>query len=558
MAFSDKELQIIKWGRENGRTREQVEGSLTRFRTGIGPKPQPVVEKIGVIPETIGDIKETFTGAVEDVTRGIETAEQVRERVERGETTPLAGTLQTIGAGLRAGAGVVGQAVLGVGKALLPQRAEGRVAEVVGAGVESILERDFTQEAIQRFQELPEETRRNVVAVGGVIEGLGTAFGFGPVVSKFRTTISDIAQRSLRASDDVFTKARQAVPSFEGVNIQRVNEAIKDVRLKISDVDPQVETILKRSNFDEVNNYFQRARVAKADPAKGTPLELAGNKAEGAFDLISGARTKAIQGKKSILDAVATQRVSGNVINDVFAGGAKNMDERFGARIDTKGNVTQSTGRTLTLDKADQKLVNEYFGRLNTLGVSPTVRQVDDFVDWAQGQLYKQSKTLSTLEAAGKPVVGELKRMTGDLNTRLKTAVGGGYGEVNARIARLIELQDELSRALGADARKGGGLIKSLFSPTGGNTRRIFEEIRQETGIDLFKEATLARFAMDTVGDVRQKSLLKQLDVGVQAAAEIDLTKPASIVRWLRERADLDGQQLANELIKKFGKEITD
>ena len=231
--------------------------------------------------------------------------------------------------------------------------------------------------------------------------------------------------------------------------------------------------------------------------------------------------------------------------------GIQRVGEKFGASISAKGDIVQAKGRTLQLDSSDQKLVSEYFRRLNSLGVSPTMKQVDDFVDWSQSQLYKQSKTVSKYEVASEPVVRELRSIEGELNTRLKTAVGSGYGEVNARVSRLIELQDELSRALGADARKGGGLMKRLFSSTGGDVRRVFQEIQNETGVDLVKEATLAKFAMEGVGDVRQASLLKQLDVLSQEAAQFDLTKPLSLVKFIRERADLDAQELANEIIRR-------
>ena len=98
--------------------------------------------------------------------------------------------------------------------------------------------------------------------------------------------------------------------------------------------------------------------------------------------------------------------------------------------------------------------------------------------------------------------------------------------------------------------------MKRLFSPIGGDTRRIFAEIQAETGVDLVKEATLAKFAMEGVGDVRQASLLKQLDVLSQDAAELDITKPLSLVRFIRERADLDAQELANEIIRRASSQI--
>lgn len=367
--------------------------------------------------------------------------------------------------------------------------------------------------------------------------------------------LSFVAQKALAPSFDVLANSlkRNTKSATETVSEApgKLKSLLKGARFNLSDIDPQVETALKRSSTDEVNTYFQQAKNAATDTRKPTPLEIAGTKAEEAYDVIGESIRKAGEGKRAILNEVADTRVSGNVINDTMSEGIQKMGEKYGIKIAADGTIETQTGRIAKLDDVDAKLVSEYFAKLNKLGVSPTVRQVDDFVDWAQGQLYKQSKSLSTLDSADKAVISDLKQVTGSLNGRLKTEVGNGYGEVNARLGDLLDMQDELSRSLGADSRKGGGLMKRLFSPTGGQTRQMFDQIYKETGIDLDKEANLARFAMDSVGDVRQKSLLKQFDAGFKEASQLDLTKPLSWIQFIRERADLDEQELANEIIRR-------
>jgi len=431
-----------------------------------------------------------------------------------------------------------------------------KVGDVIGKGFGAVTNFIADRPSVQQFtQDFPEATKvieevAGTLSAGGEIAGniLG-AQGTATSITRLGSYTDDIARSALKSSDDVLIKVKNKNIPVKTGNF--LSKATNDVRFKLSDIDPQVETVLKRSNFDEVNTYFQQAKNAKTNPAKPTPLEIAGSKAESAYDVLDEARRKAIEGKKTILANVADQRVSGNTINEVMSNGIQRMNEKFGVQLDAKGNATPVKGRASQLDATDAKLINEYFTKLNSLGVSPTVRQVDDFVDWAQSQLYKQSKTMSKLETASDPVVRQLQGITGDLNGKLKTTVGNGYGETNARISTLIELQDELSRALGADARKGGGLMKTLFSPAGGNTRRIFQDIQDETGIDLFKEATLAKYAMENVGDVRQASLLKQLDVATKSVSKLDFTKPGTLIDWLRENADLDGQQLANEILRR-------
>lgn len=555
MSFSPKELQIIEWSKQNGKSVSEIKDALFRYRTTGSPAdPTKTIAESGfksTIKDIPSDLAEGFRGATESVARGMQTAEDVANRVVSGETTPVSGTFQTIGAGLKAGAETVGQGLLSIGKAFLSPKTESKIADVVSTGAEAVASSAPAQALSQKFSSLSPEQQRNIQAAGGVAEGAATLFGFGPITSKLEGSLSQAAKTALKESDNALLKVKSSIPDIVPITAPQAKSLVKEVRFSLSDIDPQVETVLQRSSFDDVNRYFQQAKNAKVDPAKATPLELAGNKAEEAYNAINSARKYAVQGKKAILDKVATERVPGNTLNDVMSSGIQKISDRFGAEISANGTIKQAAGRTLQLDASDTKLISEYFSRLNSLGVAPTVKQVDDFVDWAQSQLYKQSNSISKFEVAAEPVVRELQSVTGDLNSRLKTVIGGGYGEVNSRVSKLIELQDELSSALGADARKGGGLMKRLFSPTGGNVRDLFAEIQNETGIDLVKEATLAKFAMEGVGDVRQTSMLKQLDVLSKEASQFDLTKPLSIVNFIREHADMDAQELANEVIRR-------
>lgn len=437
-------------------------------------------------------------------------------------------------------AGAVADTAVTALSPLIPAALPMKAAIAVGAGT------GYVADVSSNFAE--GETGKEAFMPGG--ETIAGAV-LPPAIKGFST----VAQKALAPSFEVLGNSlkRNAKATVETVEEtpSRLKSALKNIRFNLSDIDPQTETVLKRSSTDEVNRYFQQAKNAALDTRKPTPLELAGQKAEEAHDVIGESIKKAGEGKRAILNQVADNRVSGNVINDTMSEGIQRMGEKYGIKIAADGTIETQAGRIAKLDAADSKLVTEYFNKLNKLGVSPTVRQVDDFVDWAQGQLYKQSKSLSTLDSADKAVIADLKQVTGSLNGRLKTEVGNGYGEVNARMAELLDMQDELSKSLGADARKGGGLMKRLFSPTGGQTRQMFDQIYRETGIDLDKEANLARFAMDSVGDVRQKSLLQQLDAGFKEASELDLTKPLSWIQFIRERADLDEQELANEIIRR-------
>ncbi len=561
--LSEKEKELVNFGLQNGKSPDEIKKALAKFRTVSGYTPE-ASEKVDSKPST-------FAGTQDRLAKvGSDTASTISQSIKgegdyAGQSSLRRGVTATAAGFSSVPKGAYAMAPEPVRKGL------DYVSEKVGSGFKKLTgaigDTELFKGAAGQQITNPDGTvsfKQNDLGV--LEEGLGVASGAGEITGnilgaegvstsllKTVNTTNKLAQQAFKASDDVLTKVKSMNPTVTTGNF--LSKSVNDARYKLSDIDPQVETILKRSNYDEVNTYFQQARNAAKDPSKSTPLEIAGTKAESAFDAIDEARKKAIDGKKAILAEIADQRVPGNTLNETMSAGIQRMGERFGVKVDARGNITPIKGRTSTLDVKDAKLISEYYSKLNSMGISPTVKQIDDFVDWAQGQLYKQEKTLSKLDVASDPVIRELQKTTGDLNGKLKGIVGNGYGEVNSRISELITLQDELSRALGADARKGGGLMKTLFSPTGGNTRNIFSQIQKETGIDLFKEATLAKYAMESVGDVRQASLLKQLDVAVQTAAELDLTKPMSIYKWLKERGDLDGQELANEIIKRYGLE---
>lgn len=498
------------------------------------------------------DLSRGFQGAQTAFQKGLDRSAEAGQR-----DSFLGRTAGRLGAGFRFAGEALGSLGEGVVRALPGgTTAVDTVEDVAGAGIEAVAGNETVQKVAQtggdQFDRLPEGVQQTVGDVGNILLG-GAGIG-GTLVAP--GVVNNSARSFLSQGDDILKKSVQRNANTDKItSIQtlrgKIQERIKNARFDLSDIDPQTETALKRSNFDEVNKHFQMANEAAKDTRKNTPFEIVGNQAEEAFDTIKKATNKASQGKKRILDEVADQKAPPQVTQSTLQDATNRMSDKFGVSVAPDGSIEQSVGRFSKLDDSDQRLVSDYFSRLQSLGEQPTFREIDDFIDWSQSQLYKQSKTVSRLDAADEKIVSELKQITGQLNGQLKDQVGNGYAEVNARIAKLLDMQDEISRGLGADTRKGGGFVKRLFSPTGGNTRRIFEDIREVTGIDLDKQANLAKFAMDSAGDDRQKSLLQSVGAATKEAETLSITEPLSLVNFVREKADLDAQELANEIIRR-------
>lgn len=196
--------------------------SQVNFSLGV-EKPQ------GFLREAGGDIKEAFSGAVEGVTEGLETAEQIKERVTKGETTPISGTFQTIGAGLKAGARAVGEGVIGLGKAVLPQKAEEAIGGVVEKGAKAIVQTEPVQRLIEKYNQLEPEAKRNVDATLGVAEGLGTILGAGPVAAAVRGASRTAITETVRGTQQAYKATKEGI-QYATPNI---------VRAKIASLNPQ-------------------------------------------------------------------------------------------------------------------------------------------------------------------------------------------------------------------------------------------------------------------------------------------------------------------------------
>jgi hypothetical protein len=98
----------------------------------------------------------------------------------------------------------------------------------------------------------------------------------------------------------------------------------------------------------------------------------------------------------------------------------------------------------------------------------------------------------------------------GKLNQAAKDVGGEEYTNANADYARLKGLRDDLNKRLGTNMKNAGSIMKRIFSPQDGGVKDLVKNLEQETGQPIFHDATLAKFAMDAVGDPRAQSLLQQ------------------------------------------------
>ena len=97
MAFNEKEQEIIRWGTQNGKSRQEIMDAVTRLRTGVGPRQQEVTSVVETNPSYVEQVKEAAQGGIDKAKEGIDlTREGNTVDVARGVVKTGAGAVETI------------------------------------------------------------------------------------------------------------------------------------------------------------------------------------------------------------------------------------------------------------------------------------------------------------------------------------------------------------------------------------------------------------------------------------------------------------------------------
>lgn len=136
MAFNEKEQEIIRWGVENGKSRQEVEKAVALYRTGYAP------------PETQAapPPKQSFLGGIkEDFGKRVDTAANAQVKAVEGKQSDASAALQTIGQG----AGFVGDIASRGLSAVTPDA----VGDIALKGVQKVAQTKPVQDLSAKYQE---------------------------------------------------------------------------------------------------------------------------------------------------------------------------------------------------------------------------------------------------------------------------------------------------------------------------------------------------------------------------------------------------------------------
>lgn len=502
MAFNDKELQIIQWGKQNGKTPDEIKAAVVQFRTGamaspVAPTPTQTPETPSFASRVATDITKRGEQLATDITTPVSTPTEAIKQGTAATATAFGGIGDVVMEAIRSVPGgqkaldAIGGVTSSAFKAITDKLASSKFFQEAAAGLPA----NNPTENLLSTAASGGEIANNILAVDGAVKG-GQA-----TVNTARTVGSETAQMVKDAANAVTNIAVEA-PSKARAWVQEPLKA-------------SVETALKETTSKRFDEYVDVARNAAKNNKNPTPLEVAGSKAQEALTTIQKDLNATGEAKSELMKFAGVSGFNGAGITEFRQG-------------------LQSFLNSKTAIEGDTKLIRDIKTEFDKLGATPSVGQVDRFVDFAQDRIYSGAADLTI------PVTSEttaaIRSLVGKLNNNLKQQLSPEYRGLNEKYANLVGIRNELNMKLGKEGEKGGALMKRVFSPSDANTKKLFADVLDITGIDLVNEATLARYLMDILGDARQKSMLEQLNLQATTPTAGGIT--TRLIDYLVEKAN--------------------
>jgi hypothetical protein len=394
-------------------------------------------------------------------------------------------------------------------------------AKTIIEGAKSGAKAGLSYGAISSGAKAMQDNKSVVDIAKDTLAGGATGAVGGAVIGSAASGAYQLAKGAINQGKKVVDATGKMVNSV-GSKIKKSAQDIADSELITPINEGLKNELTKQSTNTKLMEYVNKTKEAAADYSKPTALELAGEKAQTALKKLQnlmgvhGSAKEAIVKENANLHTgdIVDSAISNlnSLLNDRVGGKITKVSKKTANGVKVKFVLSQSNGRLLKIaDQSDANLLLKVHRKLQEVSKNPTFQKVDDAVGYIQESLYKAKGNLNV--PVNSQVEGVLKQITKHLNEGLKEKGGEAYKASKGMYSVHKKAFEKLNKMLGADNSKGGSLMKRVFSPADGGTKKLFEEVKRLTGVDLVEEATLAKFAMEQAGDPRSANLLEQLDL---------------------------------------------
>jgi len=558
MAFSEKELQIIEWAKQNNKSAAETQDAILRFRrTGSPSKPEESGLLSRIVSDIPSDIKETAVGIGETIGKGADVIQEAKQDLITGQQGRFRTFLQTFGRGTRTAADVIGQTFTGSLKLPFTQKFEERAKERIEKIAKPVIESEPVRQALEKYESLSPQAKRDFdIVIGPLL--LGTELvGAGQTLNELKTAVRQV-KRGVLLLDDVATNAISKLKPLEIPEVGSPSSLFKEMPNSIDDVVKNIDTLKGGVNSQiDIDNTSKRIESlinqGKTAEARALAEELSPNISfsEKVVNLRPDIKQR-IQGKQDLMREYfdvtharnvndrlpSIQEYSGNYarkaadtmqeklretggeigqvrnrlgtikapiesVNTVSNSFIKELD-RLNLRI-SNGQIVGKSGSVRGVSDAELKILQDFYSDLNTVKQSPTLKNIIDLRTKFDGTI-----NFERTRGSGTNALDSLAlTMRSELKNASEKIVGKSAASDVTKYSDFMSAFNDLSSYTN---RRAGGeyLLRLILSGRGGEARQIVQTIKDYTGIDLLDHATMMQIATEVIANDAQKNLFRQ------------------------------------------------
>jgi hypothetical protein len=442
MAFTPQELAIIQYGKDNGKSVQEIQSALARVRTGVGPAtPTP-----GPAPSPLDEAKSVTVGAAKGAVQT--TVDTARALSSVGRHVIAAATPLTMEeTNQRFGGPLIGDQAKAIDENLKsenPAETAGKGiefgAELLAGGGASLLRKG----AAKLGGKIGEAVSSKV---GDVATAANAAKNALPSFSGVKQMASEFAERVPRFIDKAQQKVEDATARAERIRTSApaVQTAIK------SGLDNRIVSTVQEADaptakaYKEMVDLAENAKTGKLKVAE-RPEIVAGRAAEDQYKLIEKQR-KAVGAK--IGDAVdALSKTEKVPMEDSYAA-LDNVLSKEGIKATPtkKGVKLDFTGTHYT--PAERTRIQQLYDLATEGGDTLTPRQIRD-----KDQLFSKLQRETRLEGIGDIIVNtdqgsmSLFRVFRDVYANKLDQVAPEIKGLNKAYRNIVTLQDDIENSI--------------------------------------------------------------------------------------------------------------
>lgn len=223
MALSERERQILQFGVESGKQPVEVKAALQKYRL---ENPQDKKKGFASFKEDIAQTGSAIVNTLQEGTQEFGPEGRIAQRAEDGEISKGKSIFQRAGGAIGTGFAVAGDVLVGLGKAVLPEKAE-RVLEDVSVAtgmelsnqakkdLETLKQSDKPEERqvasqveeVINLYQTDETFRDDVKAAGGFMEFVGASKLTKPILSNLRKLEPELDTPYFRTTENAIAEA---------------------------------------------------------------------------------------------------------------------------------------------------------------------------------------------------------------------------------------------------------------------------------------------------------------------------------------------------------------